>query len=84
MTYFCFLVVETDDCRCQILVSLMDCNFAYDHFQKTRQLARGKGKIELTVDIRCIGTYGKTARSARPIGELMLHINVWKRGVGRG
>ena len=84
MTYFCLLVVETDDCRCQILVSLMNCNFVYDHFQKTRQLARGKEKIELTVDIRCIGTYGKTARSARPIVELSLYINVWKMGVGRG
>ena len=56
----------------------------YDHFQKTRQLARGKEKIELTVDIRCIGTYGKTARSARPIVEPSLYINVWKMGVGRG
>ena len=46
----------------------------YDHFQKTRQLARGEGKIEFSVDIRCIGTSGKTARSARPR-------NVWKRGV---
>ena len=33
----------------------------YDHFQKTRELAQGEGKI---VDIRCIGTSGKTARSA--------------------
>ena len=43
----------------------------YDHFQKTRQLARGEGKIEFSVDIRCIGTSGKTARSARPKIDLL-------------
>ena len=45
----------------------------YDHFQKTRQLARGEGKIEFSVDVRCIGTSGKTARSARPKVDLLPH-----------
>ena len=45
----------------------------YDHFQKTRQLARGEGKIEFSVDIRCVGTSGKTARSARPKVDLLPH-----------
>ena len=56
----------------------------YDHFQKTRQLARGEGKIEFSVDIRCIGTSGKTARSARPKVDLLAHRNAWKRGVAPG
>ena len=56
----------------------------YDHFQKTRQLARGEGKIEFSVDIRCIGTSGKTARSAHPKVDLLAHRNVWKRGVAPG
>ena len=56
----------------------------YDHFQKTRQLARGEGKIEFSVDIRCIGASGKTARSARPKVDLLPHRIVWKRGVAPG
>ena len=64
----------------------------YDHFQKTRQLALGEGKIEFSVDIRCIGTSGKTARSARPRHETNLlpgpmaigSRSVWKRGVAPG
>ena len=48
----------------------------YDHFQETRQLARGEGKIEFSVDIRCIGTSGKTARSARPKVDLLPHIEL--------
>ena len=56
----------------------------YDHFQKTRQLARGEGKIEFSVDVRCIGTSGKTARSARPKVDLLPHRNAWKRGVAPG
>ena len=58
----------------------------YDHFQKTRQLARGEGKIEFSVDIRCIGTSGKTARSARPKAkvDLLPYRNIWKRGVAPG
>ena len=62
----------------------MDCSFVYDHFQKTRQLARSEGKIEFSVDIRCIGTSGKTARSACPKVDLLAHRNVWKRGVAPG
>ena len=42
---------RTDDYTCQILVSLTDCSFTYDHFQKTQQLARGERKIVLSVDI---------------------------------
>ena len=53
----------------------------YDHFLKTRQLARGEGKIVFSVDIRCIGTSGKTARSARPNVDLLLQRNVWKRAL---
>ena len=53
----------------------------YNHFQKTRQLAQCKGEIEFSVDIRCIGTSGKTARSAHPKVDLLPHRNVWKRGV---
>ena len=52
-----------------------------DHFQKTRQLARGEGKIEFSGDIGCIGTSGKTVRSTRPKFDLLPHRNVWKRGV---
>ena len=63
---------------------MTSCSFAYDHFQKTRQLACGAGKIELTVDIRCIGTSGKTARSARPKLDLLPHRNIWKEGVDPG
>ena len=62
----------------------MDYSFAYDHFQKTLQLARGEGKIVLPVDIHCIGTSGKTAHSTRPKVDLLLHRNVRKRGVGLG
>ena len=56
----------------------------YDHLQKMRQLARGEGKIKLTADIRCIGTFGKAAQSTHPviIIDLLLNRNVWKRGVG--
>ena len=53
----------------------------YDHFQKMRQPARGEGKIEFSVDIRCIGTSGKMARSACPKVDLLSNRNVWKRGV---
>ena len=56
----------------------------YDHFQKTRQLAQREGKIECSVDIRCIGTSGKTARSVRPKVDLLPHRSVWKRGVAPG
>ena len=56
----------------------------YDHFQKMRQLARGEGKIEFSLDIRCIGTSGKTARSACPKVDLLPNRNVWKRGVAPG
>ena len=49
----------TDRFSYQTLVSLMDYSFAYNYFQKTRQLARGEGKITLSVDIRCIGISGK-------------------------
>ena len=52
----------------------------YNHFQKTRQLARGEGKIGISVDTHCIGTSGKTARSARPKADLLLHRNVWTPG----
>ena len=53
----------------------------YDHFQKTRQLARGEGKIEFSVDIRCIGTSGKTVC---PKVDQLAHRNAWKRGVAPG
>lgn len=70
--------------NCQILVSLTNCSFTYDHFQKMQQLARGERKIVLSVDIRCIGTSGKTACSARLKVDLLYHINVRNRGIGRG
>ena len=54
-------------------MTLTDCSFVYDHFQKTRQLARGEEKIEFSVDIHCIGTSGKTARSVRPKVDLLPH-----------
>ena len=81
MAYFFLFGSRTDD-----FVTLTDCSFVYDHFQKTRQLARGagEGKIEFSVDIRCIGTSGKTARSARPKVDLLPHRNIWKRGVAPG
>ena len=62
----------------------MGYSFVYDGFQKTQQLALGEGKIVLFVDIPCIGTSGKAVHSACPIFDLLLHINVWKRGIGRG
>ena len=78
MAYFFCLVVEQTilavKYRC-----LTDCSFMYDHFQKTRQLARGEGKIESSVDICCVGTSGKTARSACPKVDLLPHRNIWKR-----
>ena len=67
-----------------MLVSLTDYSFAYDHFQKMRQLPQGKGKIVFTVDIRRIGTNSKVACSARPVVELLIDRHVWKRDVGRG
>ena len=79
----CF-VVEQTILSCQILVSSTDCSFAYDHFQKMRHLAQGQEKIELTVDIRCIGISGKVACSTHPKVDLLFHRNVWKRGIGRG
>ena len=48
------------------------------------QLVLGEGKIVVSIDIRCIGTFGKTARSARPKVDLSPHRNVWKRGVAPG
>ena len=59
----------------------MSCSFVYDHFQKMRQLAQGEGKIELSVDIRCIGTSDKMACSAHSELDLLPHRNVCKGGV---
>ena len=53
-------------------MSLIHCSFVYNHFQKTRQLARGEGKIGISVDTRCIGTSAKA--------DLLLHRNVWTPG----
>ena len=84
MAYFFHLVVEQTVLAVKHWCLLMDCSFAYDHFQKTQQLARGEGKIVLSIDIRCIGTSGKTAQSAHPKFDLLSHRNVWKRGIGWG
>ena len=84
MAYLFLFCCRTDNFRCQILLSLTDCSFAYDHFQNTQQLTRGEGKIAFSVDIRCIGISGKAACSACPKVDLLLHRNVWKGGIGRG
>ena len=84
MAYFCCLVVEQAILGvkyCCLRQTVASCTII---FRKTRQLARGEGKIELTADVRCIRTSGKAARSTRPIVDLLLHRNVWKRGVARG
>ena len=65
-------------------MSLTDYSFVYHHFQKMRQLALGEGKSGFSVDIRCIGTSGKTARSVHPKVDLLPHRNVWKRGAAPG
>ena len=65
-------------------MSLTDYSFAHNHFQKTQQLARSEGKMILSVDICCIGTSSKTARSAHSKVDPLSHRNVWKRGVAPG
>ena len=40
---------------------------SYNHFQKTLRLAQGEGKIVLSVDVCCIGAFGKMAHSTRPV-----------------
>ena len=76
---YIFVLLLNRGFNCQILVSLTDCSFTYDHFQKTQQLAQGQGKIEVPVNICCIGISGKAARSVCPKVDLLLHRNVWKR-----
>ena len=57
-----------------ILVSLTDCSFAYDHFQKTRQTCTRWEKDCTFCGYFCyIGTFGKTARRTCPIVDLLTH-----------
>ena len=62
-------------------MSLTDCRFANNRFQKTGQLVRGQGRTEFTVDIRCIGISGKVTRSMHPKVDLLFYRNVWKWGL---
>ena len=59
----------------------MNNSFVYNHFQKTWQLARGEEKIELTVDIHCIGISGTTAHGTHPEDDLLPCGN---EGIGLG
>ena len=67
--------------RCKERSSLPGCSSVYSHFQKTPQLARGKRKTILIVDIHDVSVASDAILSTGGKVGHHLHINVCKVGV---